>query len=150
MIKLNMKMEKLLDNSLYQLNDEEINEMTTNIVDKTKLIREGVVYDEYGELEEQKIDFEKIFKYVGDWTGYEINCNELCFDREEISLSDMVIVAQKMREMLSNKYKGRNFIVYVSALEEQIEVRFHCVRSEEIPWLDKNIEKYDIPILYVV
>ena len=105
MVNMNKIMKKML------LEDEKDNEIskidliTEEIVSKTKIIRDCVIFDEDGTLDESKINFSRILKFVMDWTGYEVSCNEL---------------------------------------------RFPTYRKDEGLWLDKDLNKYDNPILYRV
>lgn len=52
--------------------------------------------------------------------------------------------------MLSQKYEGRKFGIVISLYDEAIDLRFHTYRSDEGLWLDKDLNKYDNPILYRV
>ena len=52
--------------------------------------------------------------------------------------------------MLSQKYEGRRFGIVISLYDEAINLRFHTYRSNEGLWLDKDLNKYDNPILYRV
>ena len=105
MVNMNKIMKKML------LEDEKDNEIskidliTEEVVSKTKLIRDCIIFDEDGMLDESEINFSRILKFDKDWTGYEVSCNEL---------------------------------------------RFHTYRKDEGLWLDKDLNKYDNPILYRV
>lgn len=117
------------------------------IVRKTKKIKNCIVYDKDGTLEENKINFNKIIQFVGDWTGYEVSCNEFRFERECISKYQFLILASKLNDMLSRKFNEKEIAVYILLYENEIELRFHIYRSDEGFWLDKDLNKYDIPIL---
>ena len=61
------------------------------MVNKTRLIRDCIIFDENEKLDENKINFSRILKIVKDWTGYEISCNELRFSKEEIPSNQIFV-----------------------------------------------------------
>lgn len=117
------------------------------IVDKTKKIKDCIIYDKDGTLEEEKINFNRIIQFVGDWTGYEVSCNELRFERKSIPQSQFLVLASRLSDMLSQKFNGKEIVVYILLCDNEIELRFHTYREDEGLWLDKDLNKYDMPIL---
>lgn len=117
------------------------------IVSKTKKIKDCIIYDKDGTLEEEKINFKRIIQFVGDWTGYEVSCNELRFERESIPQSQFVVLASRLSDMLSQKFNKKKIVVYILLCDNEIELRFHVHRKDEGLWLDKDLNKYDMPIL---
>lgn len=149
MIKMNEMMKKILKGDVEQeccskMDDTILNE----IVNKTKIIKECIIYDKDGTLEEEKINFNRILQFFGDWTGYEASCNELRFERQKILPSQFLVLANDLSHMLSQKCNGKKIVVYISLYDDEIEVRFHIYRKEEQLWLDEDLNKYDLPILY--
>ncbi|MDE7312393.1 MAG: hypothetical protein K2N87_12370 [Eubacterium sp.] len=122
-------------------------ELLHAIVDKTKLVRNCIVYDKAGDLEEDDIDFDSILQMVGDWTGYEAGCNELRIPKQSIPPDQYLALTEGLGRMLSDKYGGRDCAVYLSLMEEEIDLRFHTIRENEVLWLDENLDNYDCPIL---
>ena len=118
------------------------------VVNKTRLIKNCIIFDENEKLDENKINFSRILKIVKDWTGYEISCNELRFSKEEIPSNQLLYFAENLHFMLSQKYDGRKFGIVISLHDDIIDLRFHTYRSDEGLWLDKDLNKYDSPILY--
>lgn len=118
------------------------------IIEKTKLIKECIIYDEKQDLDESKINFDIILKIVKDLTEYEISCNELRFYQDEIPVDQILYFVESIESLLSLKYKERKFGIIVSIQKEEIELRFHTFREYEGLWLDSDLNKYDIPILY--
>lgn len=126
----------------------QLDSILIEIVSKTKKIKDCIVYDKDGTLEEEKINFDRIFQFVGDWTGYEVSCNELRFERNSISQSQFEVLASRLGDMLSQKFNGKEIVVYILLCDNEIELRFHTYREDEVLWLDKDLNKYDMPILY--
>lgn len=125
----------------------QIEDILEEIVAKTKVIRDCIIYDKDETLVEEKINFSRILQFVGDWTGYEVSCNEFRFERESIHSSQFLTLASKLEYLLSQKYKGKKIVVYISLYEDEIELRFHTYRTTERMWLDEDLNKYDTPIL---
>lgn len=119
----------------------------TEIVSKTKKIKDCIIYDKDGTLEEEKINFNRIIQFVGDWTGYEVSCNELRFERKSIPQNQFKVLASRLSDMLSQKFNEKKIVVYISLCDNEIELRFHTYREDEGLWLDKDLNKYDMPIL---
>lgn len=117
-----------------------------SIVDKTKLIKDCIIYDADGTLREEKINFDRVLRFNGDWTGYEAHCNELRFDLEELEPSCFLAFANSLSLALSQKY-SRSVVVYISLYEDSVDVRFHTYREHELPWLVEDLNEYDEPIL---
>lgn len=146
MVKMNDMMNVILRDKQEEFSLQ-LDFMLTEIVSKTKKIKDCIIYDENGNLEEEKINFDKILTFVGDWTGYEVSCNELRFERESIPQSQFGLLARELSDMLSNKFNKKKIVVYILLFDNEIELRFHTHREGEGLWLDKDLNKYDIPIL---
>lgn len=80
MLNMNKVMTKIISAWITQTYDDRINGMVNEIVQKTRKIQDAVIYNE-DETDELTIDFEKIFKFADDWTGYEIGCNEIRMEK---------------------------------------------------------------------
>ena len=83
----------------------------------------------------------------GDWTGYEVSCNELRFSRKLINPNVFFTLAEKLSEMLLQKY-AKKVVIYIIMHDNEVELRFHVYREKEGLWLDEDLDKYNIPILY--
>lgn len=90
MVNMNDRMKKLLQESRKTEEVSKINQLSKDVVNRTKLIRDCIIFDETGEIDETKINFNQILKFVKDWTGYEISCNELRFSKKEIPSNDFL------------------------------------------------------------
>ena len=130
-----LKDEKELEFSL------QLDSILTEIVSKTKKIKDCIIYDKDRTLEEEKITFDKILQFVGDWTGYEVSCNELRFERNNISQGQFRVLASRLGDMLSQKFNGKEIVVYILLCDNEIELRFHTYRENEGLWLDKDLNK---------
>lgn len=150
MVKMNDIMKQLLQEDEKKTGIPQIKLITEEVVSKTKLVRDCVIFDESGKLDENKINFSIILKFVKDWTGYEISCNELRFSKEEIPPNQFLYLAEELGAKLSEEYEGRKFGIILSLLDEWVDLRFHTYREAEGLWLDKDLNKYDNPILYWV
>lgn len=147
MIKMNEMMKIVLDKKENKECNLQIDAILDEIVCKTKKIKDCVIYDKDGTLEEEKINFNRIIQFVGDRTGYEASCNELRFERHKIFPCQFLALANELSHMLSEKYNGKKIVVYISLYEDDLEVRFHTYRKNERLWLDEDLNKYDRPIL---
>lgn len=127
-------------------NFRQVDAVLREIESKTKLIKDCIIYDKSGDLDEEKINFSKIMQFVGDLTGYEVSCNELRFDKAYISPGQFELLADRLNEMLSEKF-NRKTVIYISLPEDKIELRFHTYRENEGLWLNENLNSYDVPIL---
>ena len=96
------------------------------------------------------INFSRILKIVKDWIGYEISCNELSFSKDELPSNQFLHLVENLDSMLSQKFEGRKSGILISLHDEMFDLRFHSYRAEEELWLDKDLNKYDNPILYQV
>lgn len=124
--------------------------ISKKVIKKTRLIRNCVIFDKDGTIKEEKINFDRVLKIVGDWTGYEVSSNELRFSEEEIPRNQILYFADCLNLELSKKYKERKFGIMISLYDGFIDLRFHTYREKEGLWLDNNLDKYDVPILYLV
>lgn len=149
MINMNDRMKKILKRKEKQAAYLEINGIVTEIVNKTKTIKDCIIYDEDGMLEEDRINFNNILKMFGDWTGYEVSCNEIRFSQKLINASGFLILADKLSCSLAQKY-AKNIVVYIMMYSDEIELRFHTYREGDKLWLDEDLNKYNIPILCLI
>lgn len=146
MINMNNQMREIISYENNQKCDEKIHGFLKEIINKTKIIRDCVIYDDEG-INEFDIDFDSVLKMVGDLTGYEVSCNEFRYEKNEVTAHSYINTAVDLNNMLKNKYKNRKFVIYVCVEDECIEIRFHTYRKTESCWLDKDLNKYDKPIL---
>ena len=65
MIYLNSAMEKLLLNENDKKDTLKTRIIIREVVNKTKIIKDCIIFDENGKLEESKINFDRILKIVG-------------------------------------------------------------------------------------
>lgn len=147
MVNMNDMMRVLLENEEGREISILLDDIIAEIVDKTKKINDCIIYDKEGTLEEEKINFSRVLQFVGDWTGYEVSCNELSFGKKVIPPSQFTGFARGLSEMLSQRYEGREMVIYISLCEKEIDLRFHTYREAEGLWLDEDLNKYDNPIL---
>ena len=143
---MNKKMNNITSKSNEQQFNLENDVMIREIINKTKKIRNCIIYDEDNTLEEEKIHFDRIVKMYGDWTGYEVSCNEIVFDAETIEEKYYLTFAENLRKVLSEKY-ARNVVVYLIKSDNLIELRYHSYREDEDLWLDDNLDIYNDAIL---
>ena len=143
MIYLNSAMEKLLLNENDKKETLKTRTIIREVVNKTKIIKDCIIFDENGKLEESKINFDRILKIVGDWTGYEISCNELRYFKSELPPDQFLCFADGLNSALSQKYNGRKFGIVITLDSEIIDLRLHTYREKEGLWLDTTLDKYD-------
>ncbi|MGN0294648.1 MAG: hypothetical protein ACI4D3_11670 [Lachnospiraceae bacterium] len=148
MIKMNGKMKQLFETQKSNQISSEIDLIVERIVEKTRLIKDCIIFDEDESLDEKQIDFHVIMKFVNDWTGYEVSCNELKFSLSEIPVNQFLDFIEKMNFSLSQKYKKRKFVIILCVCDGEIDLRFHTYRKNEGLWLDEDLDSYLNPILY--
>ena len=146
MINMNEKMKKILKVKGGQASCLKINAIVNQIVNNTKIIKGCIIFDKDGTLEEDKINFTRILKMVGDKTGYEVSCNEFRFSQEMLGTNEILMLADKLSKSLSQKCT-KIIVVYIALCNDEIELRFHSYRKDEGLWLDNDLDQYDIPIL---
>lgn len=146
MVNMNDQMRKIISNDNDQKRDEKMHEFLKGIINKTKIIRDCVIYDDEG-IHESDVDFDSVLKMVGDLTGYEVNCNEFRYEKNKIINYSCLDIATDLNHMLENKHRNRKFVIYVCVGDEHIEIRFHTYRETEGSWLDEDLNKYNKPIL---
>lgn len=122
--------------------------ISKQVIKKTRLIRNCVIFDKNGTLNEERMNFDRILKIVG--AGYEVSSNELRFSKGEIPRNQILYFVDCLNLELSRKYGERKFGIIISLYDGSIDLRFHTYREEEGLWLDNNLDKYDVPILYSV
>lgn len=122
--------------------------ISKQVIKKTRLIRNCVIFDENGTLNEERMNFDRILKIVG--AGYEVSSNELRFSKGEIPRNQILYFVDCLNLELSRKYGERKFGIIISLYDGSVDLRFHTYREKEGLWLDNNLDKYDVPILYSV
>ncbi|WP_405288855.1 hypothetical protein [Methanobrevibacter sp.] len=149
---MNNKMKQLFETqNPDEISDQispEIDIIVGRIVEKTRLVKDCVIFDEDESLDEKQIDFHVVMKFVGDWTGYEVSCNELKFSLAEIPVNQFLNFIEIMNFSLSQRYKKRKFVIILWVCDGEIDLRFHTYRKNEGLWLDEDLDQYPNPILY--
>lgn len=143
MVNMNEMMKLILEGEENQECDSQIDEILYEIIDKTKIIKNCIIYDKDGTLKEDEINFSKIMYFFGDWTGYEVSCNELIFERQKILPNYFLALAKKLSYLLSQKFDEKKIVIYISLSDDEIDLRFHTYREDERLWLDEDLNKYD-------
>lgn len=144
---MNKKMKQILKEEKFPETSFEIDAIVNRIVDKIKIINNCIIYDQDGTLRESRVNFDRVLKMFGDWTGYEVSCNELRFSRKLINPNVFFTLAEQLSEMLLQKY-AKKVVIYIIMHDNEVELRFHVYREKEGLWLDEDLDKYNIPILY--
>ena len=147
MIYMNEEMRAVLSQDSREDTEPRIDAAINSIVSGIKIIHECVVYDKDEEIQEQQIDFDKIIALTGDWTGYEIGINEIIID---LPLRCCPVFGDRFYDVLTEKFRGRKFVIYIYAYEEMMVLRFHTYREEDGLWLDEDLNKYSEPILCII
>ena len=71
----------------------------TEIISKTKIIKDCVIYDDEG-INESDINWNVVSKYVRDLTEYEVACNEFRLRKDEFKNNQYQNLAYKMHSMI--------------------------------------------------
>jgi hypothetical protein len=148
---MNLKMKMVLDEkSQKQNSDFVVNDIVNNIVKNTIKIKDCIIFDDKGKIKEKDIDFEWVLDIYGDWTGFEVGCNEVFLSYDLLGIEDIISMLKKLKTRLLKKYKERKFCIIVSLENQNIILRFHTYRENEGMWITEDINSYDNPILYDV
>lgn len=151
MLKMNNAMKNKMSLSLKSANNNADMEILANeIVIKTKEVKDCVIYDSDDSIKERAIDFERVIKFSGDFTGYEVGCNEINFSSDEYEINEMLRFIESLKEALELKYCKKQFCVILSMDEFHFNVRFHTYRENEGMWLDSDLEGYGEAIAYII
>lgn len=143
-------MEDLLDTAGQETVSENGLLLIKEIISKTKLIGSCVLYDCDGTLTEEAIDFEWALRVNGDYTGYEVSCNEICVAAEAVPVSQLLPFAGELDKALRDHYKGTAFGIILAIEQTGIVLRIHTHRAPEGLWLNENLDQYDTPLLYIL
>lgn len=149
MLNINDKMKKIISDGSNLNLEKKYLAFLDEIVSKTKRIGDCIIYDDEG-ISESDIDWERVLKFVGDFTGYEVACNEFRLEKSECDITQCQKLAHDMHSMLQNKYKEKQFVVYVYINDGNIDVRFHTYRITEGFWVKEDLNGYDNPILWIM
>lgn len=147
MLKMNSKMEEILEQK-GKMNEETIESICENIISQVKCINDCVLYDENGNLEQKKINWDFVLKVHKDLTGYEVSHNEVSIP-DELFNESLLSFLDKVKIRLTDKFPNRRFCIILSDSDRAV-LRFHTYRLEEGLWLSNEIEKYKEPILFEV
>ncbi|RRJ65496.1 hypothetical protein EHV15_23190 [Paenibacillus oralis] len=119
-----------------------------NIVDPNIVEANGcLILDIDHKLNVDKIDWHRVLKFHGDFTGYEASCNELRIndylpdttDKESI-FRIAYTVMNKWAEKLKKSYPDFQFVIILSYDFEYATLRFHTLRQDEASWISDDIE----------
>lgn len=124
----------------------EIHNLAKMIADDTKLVKDCMVYDKNQEINETKINFDRIMMMYGDRTGYEVACNEIRFEKEILSKSQILSFLVELDMELATKF-ARKVAIYIEEIDDVLELRFHSLRENEPLWLSDDLNSYDTPII---
>lgn len=116
------------------------------IVSDTKIIYDCLVYDKEGEIDETRINFDRIIMMHGDRTGYEVACNEIRLEKEMLSKSQIISFLIELDREFATKF-SKKVVIYIQELDDALELRFHSLRENEKLWLSDNLNGYDNPIV---
>ena len=146
MVKMNAGMRELLKktNSKCTLN---IADYCTSIVSKTKCINDCILYDEFGDLEQKKINWDFVLKNHQDWTGYEVSRNEILISELLFHEKYVFDFLSELKNQLKDKFPQRKFCIIMS-YGDRAHLRFHTFRVMEGLWLSPEVDEYEEPILY--
>ena len=105
--------------------------ISKQVIKKTRLIRNCVIFDENGTLNEERMNFDRILKIVG--AGYEVSSNELRFSKGEIPRNQILYFVDCLNLELSRKYGERKFGIIISVYDESIDLRVHTYYTFSLP-----------------
>lgn len=127
-------------------NDSELFLFAKNIVSKTTLIKECIIYDKTGKIKESEVNFEKIIELSGDRTGYEVECSEIRIDKNFLPTNQIANFLLILSIEFLRKYH-RKMVFYIQEIDGSFDLRFHSLWENEEMWLLEDLNEYDVPIM---
>lgn len=146
MIYMNDKMKYFLCGNDFD-NKIDINKLSERICADTKYVNDCILYDENGSKNIDNINWEWVIQINGDYTGYEVNCNEIILPDEIFSAKNLLKFSVELKKHFKSKYPNKN-ICFVFFYTDKGILRFHTYRAEEGLWLSSDLDNYKEPILY--
>lgn len=151
-MKLNKKMESILNNYF----DKSVDVSLEQIVDKSiiepkfKFINECILIDNRDEIDEDTLNWEYIFSWSVDRTGFEAYENDIQLNGyiKEENLKDYelvklgILVLENWRKSIE-KLIGNKKCEFVMTLNNgDLTLRVYLIREGE-SWLDSDLENYE-------
>jgi len=117
-------------------------EIFSSIIEYTHRLGETIIFDE-DNINESDINWERIFRFTNNYTGYEIGCNEFSVPIDKVENISIDLLALDFLNRLKEKFSGVEFVVYFIVNHKKLEFRFHEFRENEGFWInDFNEIKY--------
>lgn len=143
MICMNDKMKCFLcENSFYDKIDT--NKLSEKICFNTEYINDCILYKK---SRTTNINWEWVIQINGDYTGYEVNCNEIILPDEIFSINNLFQLLEELKKHFKNKYPDKS-ICFVFSYSDIGILRFHTYRKKEGLWLSSELDNYEEPVLY--
>ena len=120
-------------------------EIFTSIINFIHPVGQTVIYDE-DSLNETDVNWERVFKFTNNFTGYEVGCNEFTVPIEKIENIPIDLLALNFLDRLKKKFADIVFVVYFILHDENLEFRFHMFRDDEGYWLS-DFKKINYPLI---
>ena len=104
-----------------------------------------------------KHEFNKVIKIYGDKTGYEasnteIRINDFIKNDDSVHINEVLRVALIVINVWSDKIKllcpEDHFCYIIAITKNYVTIRFHKLRTNEIMWLNDDLEGYEEAIGY--
>lgn len=151
MIKINNEMINLIvsiDKVDLALIEEKVQKFSKKTFHKIKCIDDKIiVLDLDNEIESQQLDDEWVINQYGDYTGYEASVNEMRVN-SYINISDanstvlLLKLIDELKRYLQLVFSKYQFTIIGSVQGQDIDIRFHVVRQNEVSWLCEDIDSY--------
>lgn len=120
-------------------------EIFSSIIECTHCVGETIIYDEEN-INESDVDWEKIFSFTNNYTGYEIGCNEFSIPIDKVENVSVYLLALDFLKRLKNKFSDVEFVIYFLINNEKLEIRYHVFRENEEFWIH-DFNKIEYPFL---
>ena len=109
-------------------------EVFSSIIGCIHSVGNTVIFDE-DDITESDVNWERIFRFTNNYTGYEIGCNEFTIPIEKVENISIYLLAVNFLERLKNKFSNIEFVVYFIVKNQNLEFRFHVFREDEGFWI---------------
>ncbi len=146
MICMNDKMKCFLCENSF--NDKiDMKKLSDRICSNTKYVNDCILYNENESLSIKNINWKWVIQINGDYTGYEVNCNEIILPDEIFSVKNLLQFLDELKKHFKNKYPNKN-ICFIFSYADKGFLRFHTYRAGEGLWLSSELDNYEDPVLY--
>ena len=128
--------------------NQKVDEFSEKIFSFIKVIDECVVIVDFNnEMKQGGLNYDWILSQYGDYSGYEASCNKMrisdYIDINNIQSAPFILrLIENLISILKRRCPQFNFVLIGIIKTDEIEIRFHSLRQNEMGWLSEDIDEY--------